>query len=135
MAQEKFLLNGEFIKLDALLKATGLAPSGGVAKEMIQSGDVTVNGEKETGRGGGIRSGKRPRDSRRSRRVLIYRLSADIPQFPAENLSDRGLRKRVRKDNLSRTLIACQPFAAPVADFLCREGRILLHDHGLDRFI
>ena len=43
MAQEKFLLNGEFIKLDALLKATGLAPSGGVAKEMIQSGDVTVN--------------------------------------------------------------------------------------------
>jgi ribosome-associated protein len=136
MAQEKFLLNGEFIKLDALLKATGLAPSGGVAKEMIQSGDVTVNGEKEApGRGGGIRSGKRPRDSRRSRRVLIYRLSADIPQFPAENLSDRGLRKRVRKDNLSRTLIACQPFAAPVADFLCREGRILLHDHGLDRFI
>ena len=135
MAQEKFLLNGEFIKLDALLKATGLAPSGGVAKEMIQSGDVTVNGEKETRRGGGIRSGKRPRDSRRSRRVLIYRLSADIPQFPAENLSDRGLRKRVRKDNLSRTLIACQPFAAPVADFLCREGRILLHDHGLDRFI
>jgi len=135
MAQEKFLLNGEFIKLDALLKATGLAPSGGVAKEMIQSGDVTVNGEKETRRGAKLRSGKRPRDSRRSRRVLIYRLSADIPQFPAENLSDRGLRKRVRKDNLSRTLIACQPFAAPVADFLCREGRILLHDHGLDRFI
>ena len=53
MAQEKFLLNGEFIKLDALLKAAGLAPSGGVAKEMIQSGDVTVNGEKET-RGGEV---------------------------------------------------------------------------------
>ena len=50
MAQEKFLLNGEFIKLDALLKATGLAPSGGIAKEMIQAGDVTVNGEKETRR-------------------------------------------------------------------------------------
>ena len=54
MAQEKFLLNGEFIKLDALLKAAGLAPSGGVAKEMIQSGDVTVNGEKETRRGGEV---------------------------------------------------------------------------------
>lgn len=58
MAQEKFLLNGEFIKLDALLKATGLAPSGGVAKEMIQSGDVTVNGEKETRRGAKLRGGE-----------------------------------------------------------------------------
>lgn len=58
MAQEKFLLNGEFIKLDALLKAAGLAPSGGVAKEMIQSGDVTVNGEKETRRGAKLRGGE-----------------------------------------------------------------------------
>ena len=47
MAQEKFLLNGEFIKLDALLKATGLAPSGGV-----------VNGEKETRRGAKLRGGE-----------------------------------------------------------------------------
>ena len=58
MAQEKFLLNGEFIKLDALLKATGLAPSGGIAKEMIQAGDVTVNGEKETRRGAKLRAGR-----------------------------------------------------------------------------
>ena len=58
MAQEKFLLNGEFIKLDALLKATGLAPSGGIAKEMIQAGDVTVNGEKETRRGAKLRGGE-----------------------------------------------------------------------------
>ena len=39
-------------------KATGLAPSGGVAKEMIQSGDVTVNGEKETRRGAKLRGGE-----------------------------------------------------------------------------
>lgn len=141
MAQEKFLLNGEFIKLDALLKATGLAPSGGVAKEMIQSGDVTVNGEKET---------RRERSSGAGRwypfREAAARFSSKPPRpdlqafsgysaVPGGESFDRGLRKRVRKDNLSRTLIACQPFAAPVADFLCREGRILLHDHGLDRFI
>ena len=53
MAQEKFLLNGEFIKLDALLKATGLAPSGGVAKEMIQSGAKLRGGEVVSVQGSG----------------------------------------------------------------------------------
>ena len=50
MSAEKFEVKGEFIKLDALLKATGLAVTGGAAKEMIASGAVSVNGQKETRR-------------------------------------------------------------------------------------
>ncbi len=39
------------IKLDQFLKLIGIAPTGGMAKMMIQSGDVQVNGEIETRRG------------------------------------------------------------------------------------
>ena len=41
----------EFIKLGQVLKATGLVDSGVVAKEVIQNGDVKVNGEVDTRRG------------------------------------------------------------------------------------
>ncbi len=41
----------EFIKLGQLLKATGLVDSGVVAKEVIQNGEVKVNGEVDTRRG------------------------------------------------------------------------------------
>ncbi len=41
----------EFIRLGQLLKASGLAENGGEAKELIQDGLVTVNGETETRRG------------------------------------------------------------------------------------
>lgn len=39
------------IKLDQFLKLVGVASTGGMAKVMIQSGDVQVNGEVETRRG------------------------------------------------------------------------------------
>ena len=52
-----FELRGELITLDALLKATGLASSGGVAKVMIGEGAVRVNGEVETRRGRKLRAG------------------------------------------------------------------------------
>ena len=52
-----FELRGELITLDALLKATGLASSGGVAKVMIGEGAVRVNGEVETRRGRQLRHG------------------------------------------------------------------------------
>lgn len=81
MAQEKFLLNGEFIKLDALLKATGLAPSGGVAKEMIQSGDVTVNGEKETRRGAKLRGGEVVSVQGSGREILVEAAASDLQAF------------------------------------------------------
>ncbi len=39
------------IKLDQFLKLASIAPTGGVAKMMIQEGQVMVNGEVETRRG------------------------------------------------------------------------------------
>ena len=53
----EFALRGEHITLDALLKATGLASSGGVAKMAITAGGVCVNGEPETRRGRKLRAG------------------------------------------------------------------------------
>ncbi len=45
----------EFIKLDSLLKFSGLCDTGGFAKEIIQQGRVFVNGEVCTMRGKKIR--------------------------------------------------------------------------------
>jgi ribosome-associated protein len=45
--QIDFSLRGDHITLDALLKATGIAPSGGIAKMMIADGQVRVDGVKE----------------------------------------------------------------------------------------
>jgi ribosome-associated protein len=42
-----FELRTDFIPLDDLLKATGLAPSGGAAKLLISAGGVKVDGEVE----------------------------------------------------------------------------------------
>lgn len=47
----------EFIKLQDLLKFANLVLSGGEAKERVQAGEVTVNGEVCTMRGKKIRPG------------------------------------------------------------------------------
>ena len=47
----EFVLQGENIRLGQLLKASGLAESGAFAKEIIQDGLVTVNGQVCTMRG------------------------------------------------------------------------------------
>ena len=47
----------EFIKLQDLLKFANLVGSGGEAKERVQSGEVTVNGEVCTMRGKKLRPG------------------------------------------------------------------------------
>ena len=52
-----FTIRGEHITLDALLKATGLASSGGDAKVQIAEGRVTLNGETERRRGRKVRAG------------------------------------------------------------------------------
>ncbi len=48
---EKIRIYTEYIKLDALLKFAGLCETGGEAKELIQGGQVKVNGEICTMRG------------------------------------------------------------------------------------
>jgi ribosome-associated protein len=51
-------LRGEHITLDALLKATGLAGSGGAAKMLIASGRVQVDGRDELRKTCKIRAGQ-----------------------------------------------------------------------------
>ncbi|KAB7652000.1 RNA-binding S4 domain-containing protein [Sutterella faecalis] len=61
MTQEKdaaFVLRGEYITLDALLKAAGIASTGGEAKVLIQEGKVRVDGEPESRRGRKLRGGE-----------------------------------------------------------------------------
>ncbi|NLT10409.1 MAG: RNA-binding S4 domain-containing protein [Ruminococcus sp.] len=59
MAEKTIKITTEFIKLDALLKFTSMVGSGGEAKQLIQDGQVLVNGEVCTMRGKKIRSGDR----------------------------------------------------------------------------
>ena len=47
----------DFIRLGQVLKATGMAESGAEAKEVIQEGIVSVNGEIETRRGRKLHQG------------------------------------------------------------------------------
>ncbi len=68
-----FVLRGEHITLDALLKATGLAGSGGEAKLQIQAGEVAVNGEVDLRRGRKLRAGDVV--TARGRRVQLTRPS------------------------------------------------------------
>jgi len=58
MNQIDFELRGEYITLDALLKATGLAPSGGIAKMMVADGQVQVDGREELRKTCKIRAGQ-----------------------------------------------------------------------------
>jgi ribosome-associated protein len=53
-----FELRGEFITLDRLLKATGLASSGGGAKAMVAEGRVQVDGRDELRKTAKIRAGQ-----------------------------------------------------------------------------
>ncbi|WP_297212879.1 RNA-binding S4 domain-containing protein [uncultured Flavonifractor sp.] len=59
MESRQVPITTEYIKLEALLKFEGLAGTGGEAKERIQAGEVTVNGEVCTMRGRKLRPGDR----------------------------------------------------------------------------
>ena len=54
---ENVVIQTEFIKLQDLLKFANLVSTGGEAKERIQAGEVSVNGEVCTMRGKKIRPG------------------------------------------------------------------------------
>ena len=53
-----FELRGEFITLDRLLKATGLASSGGGAKSMVADGKIQVDGRDESRKTAKLRAGQ-----------------------------------------------------------------------------
>lgn len=58
MSKQTFTLNSDYIRLDDLLKLTGCVMTGGQAKMMIQSGEVTVDGEECLMRGKKLRGGE-----------------------------------------------------------------------------
>lgn len=57
--EREIAISTEFIKLDALLKFAGVCETGGEAKEAVQAGAVTVNGQVCTQRGKKCRPGDR----------------------------------------------------------------------------
>ncbi len=59
MRDIEFRLRGAHIPLDALLKATGLAESGGRAKAMVAAGLVQVDGQLELRKTCKLRAGQR----------------------------------------------------------------------------
>ena len=58
MNTQHITVQGEFIRLDDLLKLTGCVQTGGQAKIMIQGGMVTLDGEVCTMRGKKLRGGE-----------------------------------------------------------------------------
>ena len=58
MRELEFTVRGAHIALDALLKATGLAGSGGQAKALIAAGEVQVDGGTERRKTCKIRPGQ-----------------------------------------------------------------------------
>jgi ribosome-associated protein len=58
MHTQDFPLRGDFIPLDALLKATAIAHSGGAAKQMVADGQVQVDGQPESRKTAKLRAGQ-----------------------------------------------------------------------------
>lgn len=58
LEQIDFPVRGEYITLDALLKATGIASSGGAAKGMVADGKIQVDGQLELRKTCKLRAGQ-----------------------------------------------------------------------------
>ncbi len=54
---QEFKIEGEYIELIQLLKATGLAQTGGHAKWMVDEGEISLNNEVETRKRAKLRRG------------------------------------------------------------------------------
>lgn len=67
---EEIAITTEFIRLDSLLKLTGLVDTGGQGKLLIQQGQVLVNGEVCPQRGKKLYPGDRVQLGDRSFQVL-----------------------------------------------------------------
>ena len=59
MEYKKLSIKEDFIRLDSAMKLAGLASTGGHAKNVIQNGEVKVNGEICLARGKKLKSGDR----------------------------------------------------------------------------
>jgi ribosome-associated protein len=77
LQQITFPLRGEFITLDSLIKACGLANSGGQAKAMVADGLVRVDGQDELRKTAKIRAGQVV--SMPGARIRVEAVEADAP--------------------------------------------------------
>lgn len=77
LQQITFPLRGEFITLDSLIKACGLANSGGQAKAMVADGLVQVDGQQELRKTAKIRAGQVV--SMPGARIRVEAVEADGP--------------------------------------------------------
>ena len=59
MEYKKLSIKEDFIRLDSAMKLAGLVSTGGHAKNVIQKGEVKVNGEICLARGKKLKSGDR----------------------------------------------------------------------------
>ena len=73
-----FELRGEHIALDALLKATGVASSGGEARSFVTAGRVSVDGQVESRKTRKVRAGQVA--SLHGVRIRVHAPAADPPE-------------------------------------------------------
>ena len=59
MAAHEFVVSGEYIQLDQLLKVLGLCASGGAAHAAVEAGLIRVDGVVETRKRAKLRPGQR----------------------------------------------------------------------------
>ncbi|HVK96048.1 MAG TPA: RNA-binding S4 domain-containing protein [Noviherbaspirillum sp.] len=58
MQSLEFIVNGEYVELNQLLKLTGIVDSGGAGKTLVASGEVSVDGKVELRKTCKIRPGQ-----------------------------------------------------------------------------
>ncbi len=58
MQHLEFILNGEHVELNQLLKLVGICDSGGAGKAIVASGEVSVDGQRELRKTAKIRAGQ-----------------------------------------------------------------------------
>ena len=58
MRRVRFGLDGEYVELNQLLKLVGLCGSGGIGKQIVASGEVSVDGVQELRKTAKIRAGQ-----------------------------------------------------------------------------
>lgn len=58
MERLRFGLDGDYVELNQLLKLVGLCGSGGIGKQIVASGEVSVDGMQELRKTAKIRAGQ-----------------------------------------------------------------------------
>jgi len=85
MEKQDVFITTPYIRLDSLLKLSGLAETGGHAKVLIQEGLINLNGEVSTQRGRKIRPGD----------VVVTQGNSKV--WPSEMMTGDGVELHVKE--------------------------------------